>query len=925
MATRGRRRGDDLRPPGAAGERARARGLGYRRVATVEIGDVELPSAAGITVGLTNRHAILARGGRGPANVQTGASPARCRSDPQGSFGLGRGWAAVDAGTADRTLRFITTHLEVGSPAAGAQVQLAQVDELLDGPAGPRSRSSWPATSTRARPPGVRRASRGRLRRRLDAHQPGRRPGFTCCHARVARQPGGRLRTRIDLIFTRGDIGRPSAFVVGDRPGDFRGGLWPSDHAGVVARLAVPYIPHHPWPHTLPSVTPCGSPSCRLLVEPSRRGDPPRRRPHGRAHRGRARARVLAPFDGDPRAAPTGCLARRDGGAAVQRRGLAARAHAVRGLDPAARAAGGRLRRRPRPRARRAPRWAGCRSRSRRAARRDLPHLLANVAAARGRRAVGLASQHQPAAGADRRLRGRRVDRPSLLRRRLPDHPQRRRRSRPAACPRRAARRRASRCESPSSARPSSARACRCCCAPSRRCASRSPPRLSVIGVDAATLAPLLADPRGVRALGRVGDAEKRAALARADVLCAPSLGRRVLRHGAHRGLRGRHARRRLRHRGYRGVVERRPRRRAGPAAATRARSPRRCATSRSTRRGCERLGRARPAARPSAMPGRASPTEVLERLRGRDRVPAPGDLPARAAVRIGLRPADLGPRRPARRLPSLEPAARRRARAPARVARRTALVPRRRRRGGRSLRRPRSASAGRRRRAVLLQPRLGAARASRSCRLDGASRRVLARDPAAALPAARPRFTDALQGTPIGVLMSATLPARLGEPSRALIVARRLGRPRELLPPVLGTLVVPDAAEPRRAGHPRRGDVRHRRPVRRPPAGAACSTRSRRSRCCARCSSRPGCCARAAVALAARAALAGAARAALRACAPVSPSSAARGSARPRPTQQLAAWALQWLACFVLLVALGLDDQAPAWARRPPCCSPST
>src|SRR4051794_17196341 len=37
---------------------------------------------------------------------------------------------------------------------------------------------------------------------------------------------------------------------------------------------------------------------------------------------------------------------------------------------------------------------------------------------------------------------------------------------------------------------------------------------------------------------------------------------------------------------------------------------------------------------------------------------------------------------------------------------------------------------------------------------------------------------------------MSATLPARLGEPSRALIVARRLGRPREALPVVLGTLV---------------------------------------------------------------------------------------------------------------------------------------
>jgi phosphatidylinositol alpha-mannosyltransferase len=59
-----------------------------------------------------------------------------------------------------------------------------------------------------------------------------------------------------------------------------------------------------------------------------------------------------------------------------------------------------------------------------------------------------------------------------------------------------------------------------------------------------------------------------------------------------------------------------------------------------------------------------------------------------------------------------------------------------------------------------------------------------------AAMPDAMPRFTDAMQGTTIGVLMSATLPARLGEPSRALIVARRLGRPRERLPVVLGTLV---------------------------------------------------------------------------------------------------------------------------------------
>jgi phosphatidyl-myo-inositol alpha-mannosyltransferase len=51
-------------------------------------------------------------------------------------------------------------------------------------------------------------------------------------------------------------------------------------------------------------------------------------------------------------------------------------------------------------------------------------------------------------------------------------------------------------------------------------------------------------------------------------------------------------------------------------------------------------------------------------------------------------------------------------------------------------------------------------------------------------------RRRHAARGTMIGVLMSATLPARLGEPSRALIVARRLGRMRDRFPVVLGTLV---------------------------------------------------------------------------------------------------------------------------------------
>jgi phosphatidylinositol alpha-mannosyltransferase len=41
-----------------------------------------------------------------------------------------------------------------------------------------------------------------------------------------------------------------------------------------------------------------------------------------------------------------------------------------------------------------------------------------------------------------------------------------------------------------------------------------------------------------------------------------------------------------------------------------------------------------------------------------------------------------------------------------------------------------------------------------------------------------------------IGVLMSATLPARLGEPARAMVLARRTGRIRNTFPVLLGTLV---------------------------------------------------------------------------------------------------------------------------------------
>jgi phosphatidylinositol alpha-mannosyltransferase len=59
-----------------------------------------------------------------------------------------------------------------------------------------------------------------------------------------------------------------------------------------------------------------------------------------------------------------------------------------------------------------------------------------------------------------------------------------------------------------------------------------------------------------------------------------------------------------------------------------------------------------------------------------------------------------------------------------------------------------------------------------------------------AALPNRPVRRRDVTSATMIGVLMSATLPARLGEPARAMSLARRTGRMRETFPVLLGTLV---------------------------------------------------------------------------------------------------------------------------------------
>ena len=158
----------------------------------------------------------------------------------------------------------------------------------------------------------------------------------------------------------------------------------------------------------------------------------------------------------------------------------------------------------------------------------------------------------------------------------------------------------------------------------------------------------------------------------------------------------------------------------------------------------------------------------------------------------MGLRPAEPGPRQGPRRLPSIEPhdpaAGRRRASGPCARASRSAACSWRAGLAAVALQRVGMDSIGQA--LIAATPVWVLAALALMCAsmlLRAEAWHAILR---AALPGTRVHRRDTARATMIGVLMSATLPARLGEPSRALIVARRLGRVRERFPVVLGTLM---------------------------------------------------------------------------------------------------------------------------------------
>jgi len=445
---------------------------------------------------------------------------------------------------------------------------------------------------------------------------------------------------------------------------------------------------------------------------------------------------------------------------------------------------------------------------------------------------------------------------------------------------------------------------------------------LTLVGASAEEVAHMKLDDRDVRALGKVSEARKLAELARADVLCAPSLGGESFGMVLTEAFAAATPVLASNIPGYRDVVRDGldgvlvP---AGDAVAL-ARAlaqlaldpARRARMASAARERAERF--AWPHVAAEVLDGYEQAIALARAARPRAR----GSLGG-AALRHGFAPADLRPRVPPQRLASLAPTP------PPLVGRERRL---------RTLRRAALTATSLAAGALggLALQRVGVTRVAASlvASKPGLIAAGLALMCAAMFTRAiswhailavaptwrRAKRRDAMRGTFIGVLMSATLPARLGEPSRALIVARRIGRARETLPIVLGTMVSQTMLNLLAllvlgiAGVSSVSvlDQRDRAlllislaplavliganlaPVLVPPAAVS---RSRRAQ-----------------------ALLAAVRRSL---------SRLRDGLRvfrhPRraalaAAMQLAAWALQWLACWLLLIALGLNiDYAPAAA----------
>lgn len=215
----------------------------YDIVAIVPGLDAQVPTALGLDARLTVRTVVIARS-RGSdlrlSNIQVqGFLRNRSFTSVGGPILNPRGWASMDVDKGGRKFRLVATHLEEPDP-----VQPLQAYDMING-AGNTSLplifiGDFNVTATNGSDPTyVMLTNAGFVdawmrRRPLD-------PGFTCCQNPDLLNPASLLDERIDLVLFRGAFQVEDIRLVGDKPSDrTASGLWPSDHAGVVATLRLP-------------------------------------------------------------------------------------------------------------------------------------------------------------------------------------------------------------------------------------------------------------------------------------------------------------------------------------------------------------------------------------------------------------------------------------------------------------------------------------------------------------------------------------------------------------------------------------------------------------------------------------------------------------------------------------------------------------
>ena len=216
-----------------------AEGLNYQVAAKVQNFDVEMPmSAAGSFVDyedirLTDFDVILTRADVTVSRPTT-VNYTNIFSVEALFIEVQRGYVAIDATVSGNTYRVVNTHLE----SFVQDVRVAQMQELitdLESETVPMillGDFNTPAPDSTAYQMLL---SAGYT----DLWQ--METGYTCCQDKALQNETSQLYERIDQIFIR-NLEIPTSvmtYTVGDKPSErLASGLWPSDHAGVVAHLA---------------------------------------------------------------------------------------------------------------------------------------------------------------------------------------------------------------------------------------------------------------------------------------------------------------------------------------------------------------------------------------------------------------------------------------------------------------------------------------------------------------------------------------------------------------------------------------------------------------------------------------------------------------------------------------------------------------